>query len=374
VWYVQSSHTPRGRGTNFQHRTRVFRHPVQKDQDVASIKKTPFQKPVRASEEASRASEEPCVSVAEQPSRASEEQSRAPEEPCVSVATHFPCATLFSCYLQPKSFMATDGPACREMMVEASPTGDIYTLRPILADMDGAGAGSGTKRSQPDDADEPASPFRDYTGTCRKRKGHSFLGRSLFVADEETTSAQRAAVGGPCTASDAVAGQLSPRLQDLTPSRPPSVVPSLLFPGGQCKTPGPPDELRAMGRPHQRPSQQPTHGAPSVGPASRLPGAGSKAITPPYDPICLGFFAKKWTPSPERPLAKPVFPKCLSPVLPARPSMATLKQDYVRQEKQELMELFMEAQANGNVILTGTATTVVDKATHEKRKFPESSI
>ena len=51
-----------------------------------------------------------------------------------------------------------------------------------------------------------------------------------------------------------------------------------------------------------------------------------------------------------------------------------MKQDYVRQEKQELMELFMEAQANGNVILTGTATTVVDKATHEKRKFPESSI
>lgn len=220
----------------------------------------------------------------------------------------------------------------------------------FLEDLSGAGGGSGTKRRQPEDADAHASPFRDYTSPCQKR--HGLLARTLFDADQETASTQRFAAGSSCTAKDAVAGQLSPRSQDMTPSRPPSVVPYSLFPGVQCRTPGPPEERRAIGLPHQRPSQLPTHVAPNVGTAGSLPGAcGGKAITPPYDPICLGFFAKK-SPSPQRSLAKTVFPKCLSPVLPPRPSRATLRQDYVRQEKQELMEMFMAAQEDGSIILT----------------------
>jgi hypothetical protein len=71
-----------------------------------------------------------------------------------------------------------------------------------------------------------------------------------------------------------------------------------------------------------------------------------------YDPICIGFFAKK-PPSPLRPVANPAFPKCLSPVL-SRPPMpfATGRRKSVQEEYAELTALLQDAESQGTIVLT----------------------
>lgn len=75
-------------------------------------------------------------------------------------------------------------------------------------------------------------------------------------------------------------------------------------------------------------------------------------VTPHVDPICIGFFAHK-SPSPVRPLATPIFPKCLSisPVttLSARP-LATLRKEHAEQEMAESMQMLRDAQCDGSVV------------------------
>jgi hypothetical protein len=102
--------------------------------------------------------------------------------------------------------------------------------------------------------------------------------------------------------------------------------------------------------------------ATSAGPARCT---SSKAHTPPYNPICNGFFAKL-SPNPHRSLPKPSFPTCISPNRWAGLLLQTKTawpKEAVKQEQAELQALLKAAQCEGAVELTsGSVRSTVKPA------------
>jgi hypothetical protein len=157
---------------------------------------------------------------------------------------------------------------------------------------------------------------------------------------------QNERVGTGCSMAAKGESVLSPRFGESVATRPPwaSRVPSTSF-----RTP-PPSTRSPLPKPCTVENGSST--ALLVGTAQEpLPARGaevvSAAVLPKYDPICIGFFAKK-APSPLR------LPKCLSHVT-SRPHMLLSKTHEMEEDKAELLSLLKAAAAEGAVVMTSSA-------------------
>ena len=201
----------------------------------------------------------------------------------------------------------------------------------------GAGCSPGEKRRRnPDGPDDDVGEFRKGRH-LKTRSGP--LARPLFWRCSEELFAD--GEGAPAAPPRPAA---LPCVDTFT--RPPSSVPAVQStpePEGSCQ--------KSSGNP-----------ATSAGPARCT---SSKAHTPPYNPICNGFFAKL-SPNPHRSLPKPSFPTCISPNRWAGLLLQTKTawpKEAVKQEQAELQALLKAAQCEGAVELTsGSVRSTVKPA------------
>ena len=202
----------------------------------------------------------------------------------------------------------------------------------------------------------------DGTDSARRVKRRSLIGCKLFEVANGSEQLPQVHV--------------SPRSEDLAFTRPPSTMsPEILFPNARYCSP-PLDctprihtdgvhemKLKNKSKDHQC-VPPPVHNISGTS-GSGMVYKGELAITPPYDPICIGFFASKKSPSPQRPL-KPVFPKCLSVLSPnnclGKPSssLAHLRRQGVAEEKAELLAAFHDARREGSIVLTSPTIPLND--------------
>ena len=193
----------------------------------------------------------------------------------------------------------------------------------------GAGGSPGEKRRRnPDGPDDDVGEFRKGRH-LKTRSGP--LARPLFWRCSEELFAD--GEGAPAAPPRPAA---LPCVDTFT--RPPSSVPAV------------------QSTPEPEGSGQKSSGNPatSAGPARCT---SSKAQTPPYNPICNGFFAKL-SPYHPRSTANPSFPKCISPnrLAGLRPALSQATtawpEEAIRQEQAELQALLKAAQCEGAVVLT----------------------
>jgi len=202
----------------------------------------------------------------------------------------------------------------------------------------------------------------DETDSARRVKRRSLIGCKLFEVGNGSEHLSQVHV--------------SPRSEDLAFTRPPSTVsPEILFPNARyCSPPldstpriqndGVPEkQLKNKSKDH-RCVPPPVHNISGTS-GSGMVFKGELAVTPPYDPICIGFFASKKSPSPQRPL-KPLFPKCLSVLSPnnclGKPSssLAHLRRQGVAEEKAELLAAFHDARREGSIVVTSPTLQLTD--------------
>jgi len=202
----------------------------------------------------------------------------------------------------------------------------------------------------------------DETDSARRVKRRSLIGCKLFEVANGSEHLPQVHV--------------SPRSEDLAFTRPPSTMsPEILFPNARYCSP-PLDstprihtdgvhemKLKNKSKDHQcvPPPVHNLSGTSGIGMGYK----GEFAITPPYDPICIGFFASKKSPSPQRP-HKPLFPKCLSVLSPnnclGKPSssLAHLRRQGVAEDKAELLAAFHDARREGSIVVTSPTLQLTD--------------
>lgn len=202
----------------------------------------------------------------------------------------------------------------------------------------------------------------DETDSARRVKRKSLIGCKLFEVGNGSEHLPQVHV--------------SPRSEDIAFTRPPSTMsPEILFPNARCCSPplATTPRIRTDGV-HEMQLKNKSNDHRSVPPpvhnisgtsGSGMVYKGELAITPPYDPICIGFFASKKSPSPQRPL-KPLFPKCLSVLSPnnclGKPSssLAHLRRQCVAEDQAELLAAFHEARREGSIVVTSPTLQLTD--------------